>query len=293
MNAALDRITGCVITRNEEDRIRACLESLSFCDELVVVDSHSTDRTRDIAVACGARVIERDWPGYRSQKQFAIDAATNDWIVFLDADERVSNELAAEITALRARGTDCAAFRLPFRSTYLGRELRFGDAARETHVRLFDRRACRFVGHEIHEKVEVSGRTGRLRGVVLHDSYRSLDHQLAKLSAYARLMGEAMHAEGRRGSVLKLLFNPWWRFLRGYVFRLGMLDGWRGLAVAVADANYVRQKYLHLLVLECTRGSGRPTAAATQRAVESGAAGTSRSTRQPPSGETSSRSAPP
>jgi glycosyltransferase involved in cell wall biosynthesis len=252
MSAPLGRITGCVITRNEEGRIRACLESLSFCDELVVVDSHSTDRTREIAAECGARVIERDWPGYRSQKQFAVDAAAHEWILFLDADERVSTELAAEIAALRSAGTDRAAFRLPFRSIYFGRELRFGDAARETHVRLFDRRSCRFAGHEIHEKVEVAGTTGRLRGTVLHDSYRSLEHQLTKLATYAHLMGEAMHAQGRRGSVTKLLLNPLWRFVRGYLFRLGMLDGWRGLAVSIADANYVRQKYLHLLVLSRT-----------------------------------------
>jgi glycosyltransferase involved in cell wall biosynthesis len=255
MSRPLGRITGCVITRNEEGRIRACLESMSFCDELIVVDAHSTDRTREIAAACGARVMERDWPGYRSQKQFAVDAASHDWILFLDADERVSDQLTAEITSLCSLGSDCAAFRLPFRSIYFGRELRFGDAARETHVRLFDRRTCRFAGHEIHEKVEVAGRIGRLRGAVLHDSYRSLDHQLTKLATYARLMGEAMHAHGRRGSTLKLLLNPVWRFLRGYVLRLGMLDGWRGLAVALADANYVRQKYLHLLVL--SRMAGR------------------------------------
>lgn len=252
MGKPVERITGCVITYNEEGRIRGCLESMAFCDELLVVDSHSTDRTREIAAECGARVIERDWPGYRSQKQFAVDAATHDWILFLDADERASAELAAEIGALRSAGAACVAYRIPFRSIYLGRQLRFGDAAHESHVRLFDRRACHLAGHEIHEKVAVRGPSGRLRGHVLHDSYRSLEHQLGKLARYAKLMGEAMHREGRRGSVTKLLLNPLWRFLRGYLLRLGILDGWRGLAVSIADSNYVRQKYLHLLVLSRT-----------------------------------------
>lgn len=250
MGESLGRITGCVISFNEADRIEACLESMAFCDELLVVDSGSTDATRGLAAACGARVLERAWTGYRSQKQFAIDSATHEWILFLDADERITPELAREIVALRDAGTPHAAFRLPFRSIYLGQALRFGEAARESHVRLFDRRRCRFGGYEIHESVQVTGSTGRLAGRVLHDSFRSLEHQLDKTARYARLMGAALHAAGKRASWMRLLFNPPLRFLRGYLLRLGLLDGWRGLAVALIDANYVRQKYLHQLVLE-------------------------------------------
>lgn len=250
MGEPLGRITGCVITCNEADRIEACLRSMAFCDELLVIDSHSTDATRSLAAGCGARVLERDWEGYRSQKQFAIDSASHDWILFLDADEQVTPELAAQVIELRSAGTDHAAFRLPFRSIYLGKPLRFGEAARESHVRLFDRRRCRFGGFEIHESVQVTGSTGRLAGQVLHDSFRSLEHQLEKTARYARLMGTALHAAGKRASWLRLLLNPPLRFLRGYLFRLGLLDGWRGLAVALIDANYVRQKYLHQLVLE-------------------------------------------
>lgn len=248
MGESLGKITGCVITFNEADRIDACLASMACCDELLVVDSHSTDTTRDIAAARGARVVERDWAGYRSQKQFAIDSATHDWILFLDADERVTPELAQQIVELRAAGTAHAAFRLPFRSIYLGKPLRFGEAARESHVRLFDRRRCRFGGYEIHESVQVTGSTGRLSGRILHDSFRSLAHQMDKSARYARLMGESLHAAGKRGNLLRLLLNPPLRFLRGYVLRLGMLDGWRGLAVALIDASYVRQKYLHQFV---------------------------------------------
>lgn len=245
------RITGCVITRNEQVMLAGCLESLArCCDELVVVDSGSTDQTREIAAAHGARVLEHPWMGYRTQKQFAVDAASHEWILFLDADERASEALVAEIQTLRRREPAEAAFRIPFRSIYFGARLRFGDTARERHVRFFDRRRARFGGYEIHERIETEGEVGRLRGIILHDSYRSLAHQLEKLARYAQLMAEAQHATGRRGSIAALLVNPVWRFLRGYLFRLGVLDGWRGLVYSLIEANYVRQKYLHLLVLD-------------------------------------------
>ncbi len=245
------RISGCVIAYNEADCIQACLRSLAqVTDELLVVDSHSTDRTRELAGECGARVIERDWAGYRSQRQFAHEAASHDWILMLDADEQLSPELAAEI--LRQKQQDnatAAAYKVPFASRYFGRYLRFGDAGREHHIRLFDRRRSAMGGFEIHEKLVVDGPVGSLRGKILHDSYRNYDDQLTKLNRYASLMADAMHAAGRRGSVLHILFNPGWRFLRAFVLRAGFLDGWRGLLVALADANYVRQKYLRLFLL--------------------------------------------
>jgi glycosyltransferase involved in cell wall biosynthesis len=253
------RISGCVITYNEEARIEACLRSLALCDELLVVDSHSTDRTRERAASLGARVIERDWPGYRSQKQFAIEAAANDWVLVLDADERLSAPLAQEIESLRAAGVgDRVGFAMPRRWIYFGRELRFGDAGRDRHVRLFDRRRAAFGGFEVHERAIVAGPTGSLRGAILHDSYRDLDDQLGKLGRYARLMGESMHATGERGSWTQVLFNPGWRFFRAYVLRLGMLDGWRGLVFALLDANYVREKYLHLMVRRKADGCRSP-----------------------------------
>lgn len=241
------KISGCVITFNEESCIEACLRSLAVCDELLVIDSHSTDRTRELATRAGARVIERAWPGYRSQKQFAIDAASHDWILLVDADEILSPALAREIAQLRQSGPgSLAAFSTPRRLIYFGRTLRHGDAARERRPRLFDRRRASFGTREIHERLEIRGTIGRLRGTLLHDSYRDLADQRTKLAHYARLMGDTLHAEGRRASWLQVTLNPAWRFLRAYILRLGMLDGWRGLMVAALDADYVRRKYLHL-----------------------------------------------
>ncbi len=244
-------ITGCVITFNEADSIRACLESLSPCDELVVVDSHSTDATREIAASLGARVIERDWPGYRSQKQFAIEAAAHDWVLVLDADEQLSPALAAEIEDFKRAGAGgIAAFDIPRLSRYFGRYLRHGDAYPDRQTRLFDRRRARFAGMEVHERVQVDGRRGHLRHDILHDSFRDLDDQLAKRTTYARLVAATAHARGKRGRWLPVFLNPLWRFLRGYVFRLGFLDGWRGLAMALIAAKYVREKHLRLLILD-------------------------------------------
>jgi glycosyltransferase involved in cell wall biosynthesis len=240
-------LSACIITYNEADRIEACLQSVSFCDEIVVVDSHSTDATRDLATRLGARVIERDWPGYRSQKQFAIESASNDWVLCLDADERVSGDLRAEIERLQAEGfPGFAGWSVPRITDYFGRFLRHGNAYPDRLIRLFDRRRGGWSGYEIHENTRVTGRVGKLHGHLEHYSYRSLtDHNL-RMARYADLMAQALYERGKRCGLAKVLINPQWRFFRGYCLRLGLLDGWRGLVFALIEANYVRRKYLGL-----------------------------------------------
>ena len=242
-------LSACVITFNESDRIEDCVRSVSFCDEVIVVDSHSTDGTRERAAALGARVIERDWPGYRSQKQFAVEAAGNDWVLCVDADERVSERLRGEIERLRERGFEgFAGWSIPRITEYFGRFLRHGNAYPDRLVRLFDRRRGRWSGDEIHENTRVEGRIGRLRGHLEHFSYRSLTDHLVRMQRYAELMAGALHARGKRCGLGKVLVNPAWRFFRGYVLRLGFLDGWRGMVFALVEANYVRRKYLYLYI---------------------------------------------
>ena len=244
------RLSACIIAYNEADRIEDCLRSVSFCDEIVLVDSHSTDGTRELAKALGARVIERDWPGYRTQKQFAVDAAASDWVLCLDADERVSQELRAEIETARERGfSSHAGWSVPRITDYFGHFLRHGNAYPDRLIRLFDRRRGRWIGHEIHENTQVDGPVGRLRGHLEHFSYRSLcDHQ-NRMQRYATLMAQALYDSGKRCGLGKVLINPQWRFVRGYLLRLGFLDGWRGLVFALTEANYVRRKYLQLYML--------------------------------------------
>jgi glycosyltransferase involved in cell wall biosynthesis len=244
------KLTACIITFNEADRIDACLRSLSFCDEIVVVDSHSTDATRQIAGSLNARVIERDWPGYRSQKQFAVESASNDWVLCLDADERVTSQLREEIEALRSRGfADHAGWSVPRITDYFGQFLRHGNAYPDRLIRLFDRRRGGWTGEEIHENTRVTGSVGQLHGHLEHFSYRSLTDHHNRMARYADLMARGLHARGKRCGLLKVLFNPAWRFFRGYVLRLGFLDGWRGVVFHLVEANYVRKKYLGLYFL--------------------------------------------
>jgi glycosyltransferase involved in cell wall biosynthesis len=245
-----ERLSACIITYNEADRIEACVKSLSFCDDIVVVDSHSTDATREIAASLGVRVIERDWPGYRTQKDFAVRSAQYDWVLCLDADEQVSDELRAEILALRDSGfPHHAGWSVPRLMVYFGQYLKHGTAYPDRLIRLFDRRRGGWIGREIHENTRVSGSVGKLRGHLYHYSYRNLHDQENRLRRYADLMARSLYESGDRGGLWRAFMNTYWRFIRGYFLRLGFLDGWRGLVFALLEANYVRQKYLKLYLL--------------------------------------------
>ncbi len=244
-------LSACIIAMDEEDRIGDCLASLAFCDEIVVVDSHSTDRTREVAGSFGARVIERDWPGHVAQKEFAIRAAQHDWVLCLDADERLSPELAGEITALRAAGfPDKAGWRFPRLSRYLGAWVRRGTWYPDHQLRLFDRRRGRWGGHNPHDRVELDGPLGTLKGDLLHDPYRDLAEHLETIDRYTTTMAQGMRDRGQRASFLDLVLRPPVRFLRFYVLKGGFLLGWRGIVLAYLAAHYVRLKYAKLLVLE-------------------------------------------
>ena len=250
------KLAACIITHNEAARIGACIEALRFCDEIIVVDSHSTDDTREIAARLGARVIERDWPGYRSQKQFATDAATCEWVLSIDADELVTVELRTEIESLRAnRFAGARGFSVPRLTEYFGQFLRHGNAWPDRQIRLFDRHAARWAGFEVHEKIVVDGEVRALSAPLEHYAYRDLDDHLARLDRYASLMAAQMHASGRRGGLAQTLFNPAWRMFRGLIIKLGVLDGWRGWMFHIVEAGYVRRKYLRLWVLSRSAGS--------------------------------------
>lgn len=247
-------LSAVVITRNEADRIAACLESLAWCDERLVVDSHSTDDTRDRAAALGARVIERDWPGFAAQKEFAVRAAAHDWVLVIDADERVSPALRAEIEALRDAGFPGAAgWSVPRCSRYLGRWIRHGTWYPDRSIRLFDRRRGRFepkATYDLHERVVLDGPCGRLTADLLHDPYRSLSEHLQTIDRYSTIMAEGLQARGRRARVTDLVFRPLGRFLKFYVLKAGFRDGWRGFLLACLAAHYVQLRYAKLMALQ-------------------------------------------
>jgi len=243
----------CIIAMDEEDRIEACLDSVAFCDEIVLVDSHSSDRTRALAAARGARVIERDWPGHVAQKEFTVRQATHDWVLCVDADERVSPALRAEIEALREQGfPGHAGWRCPRLVNYLGSWVRHGTWYPDLQLRLFDRRRGRWGGHDPHDRVELDGgaSAGRLRGDLFHHPYRSFGDHLATIEQYTSIMAKGMQQRGRRAGLGDLVVRPWVRFARFYLLKRGFLLGWRGLVLAFLAAHYVRLKYMKLLVLQ-------------------------------------------
>lgn len=245
------RISACIVAMNEEDRIGACIDSVAWCDETIVVDSHSTDRTREIAAEKGARVIERDWPGFGAQKTFAAQAAEHDWILSMDADERVSGALRDEIQALqRAGAPPHAGYSMPRRSSYLGRYMSYGSWRPTPQLRLFDRSRARWGGHEPHDKVFVEGGDGALKGEILHHPYRSFAEHMRTIEKYTTIMANGMKERGRRVSLAGLIFRPVFGFLRYAVLQLGLLDGWRGVLMAFLEAHYIRLKYAKLYLAQ-------------------------------------------
>jgi len=252
MSGTAVRLSCCIIAMDEGDRIEDCLASVAFCDEIVLVDSHSKDKTRELAAARGARVLERDWPGHVAQKEFAIRQAAHDWVLCVDADERVSPELRAEIESLRARGfPDRAGWRCPRLVNYLGTWIRHGTWYPDLQLRLFDRRRGRWGGHDPHDRVELEGAAsaGRLAGDLLHFPYRTFADHLATIEQYTTLMARGMFARGRRAGFGDLFVRPWVRFARFYFLKRGFLLGWKGLVLAFLAAHYVRLKYVKLLLL--------------------------------------------
>ncbi|MCE4370318.1 glycosyltransferase family 2 protein [Xanthomonas hortorum] len=261
------RISACIIAFNEADRLRDCLSSLAFCDEIVVVDSGSTDATVALATALGARVLQRDFDGYRSQKACCVEQASHDWVLCLDADERISDALRSSIIAARDAGfTEAAGYRFARLSDYFGRFLRHGNAYPDRVLRLFDRRRGGWRGkREIHEAASVDGTVVTLPGDLIHYPYRSLAQQLAKTQRYAQMMAEHEYARGKRATWSKLVLAPAWRFWRGYLLRGGFRDGWHGLIYAYVRANYVRQKTIMLWLLQHNQPVQDPPRADDQR----------------------------
>ena len=245
------KLSGCVITRNEADRIEDCLASLDFCDELIVVDSGSTDRTREIAEGFGARVSQHPFGGFGAQKNRAVELAANDWVLCLDADERVTPELREEITVLRHAGfPDKVGWSFPRLSNYLGTWVRRGTWYPDAQLRLYARRHAAWGGNPPHEKVLADGPVGQLTGDMQHYPYRTFDEHLATIDRYTTIMAKDMHERGRRAGALDLVLRPAVRFVRFYVLKLGFLLGWKGLLLACLAAHYVRLKYAKLMFLQ-------------------------------------------
>ncbi len=228
-------LSAVIIAKNEADRIEAAIRSVAFADEVVVLDSGSEDDTVARAVALGARVVCTDWPGFVAQKNRALQAAAGEWVLSLDADERVDEALATAIIAV-VGSSDADGFVVNRRTFWLGHRLAHGHAWPDPRVRLVRAARARWVGHDPHDLLAVDGRVGTLTGELLHDPYRSLAEHLATIDRYTRL-------DARRGSVVDVLVRPVWHLFRALVLRRGLLDGWPGVAFAGLGAFYTFLKW--------------------------------------------------
>jgi glycosyltransferase involved in cell wall biosynthesis len=251
MTAKRPEISAIVVCFNEEDNIGRCLKSLEWCDEIVVVDSFSTDRTVEIARRHTERVIQRAWAGYRDQKSFAHSQATKEWVFLVDSDEEVPPPLRNEIqTALERFGDASAGFAVPRLVYYLGRWWRRGGWYPDYDVRIFRNHAARWGGKDPHEKILVDGKVRRLKHPLHHYSYRDAADHWRRINRFTGIAATEQKAEGRPWRLTDSLLRPPFRFFRSYVWKRGALEGFPGYFVAATAAIYVFLKYAKLRELE-------------------------------------------
>ena len=239
-------LSAVLITRNAASQLAECLASVAFCDEIIVVDSGSEDATVQVAEGCGARVIEEKWRGFGPQKQFAVEQASHDWVLCIDADERVSERLQESILAALSAPTH-SSYRCARCNRFMGRYLKHGEGYPDWSLRLFDRRNARWSDDPVHEKVLVRGEVGTLGGDLLHESAESLESYFAKQNRYSTLAADEALASGERAMATHLLLSPLLRFVKFYFFRLGLLDGLPGLVHILVGCSASFAKYAKML----------------------------------------------
>ena len=246
----MPKLSVTIITRDEAADIGAALQSVACADELIVVDSGSTDETTTIARQHTPRVIVREWPGYAAQKNYAASIASHDWILSIDADERVTPELAHEIQTLMTTDPPHAGYRVPRVTWHLGRWIRTTDWYPDHQLRLYDRRAAEWTGKYVHESVSVHGSAGTLGGELQHYAYRDIADHLETIDRYTTYAARQLHEDGRRAGLLEIAGHAPLAFLRNYLVHGGIRDGVPGFIISALNAYYVHLKFAKLWELQ-------------------------------------------
>mgnify|MGYP001827307459 CR=1 FL=1 len=258
----MKQISAVLITHNEEDKIEACLESLAdLCEEIVVLDSLSTDSTVELSRRFTDRVVQEEWHGYARQKQLATDLAEYEWVLSLDADEKLSSHLRRELLDWKARPDDenCNSYRIPRLTFFMGRWIRHTTWYPDWQVRLFRRSKAQWQGGNIHEGVTAEGEQGKFSGHLLHYTYSSISEYLVQLENFSSLAAIDYHSQGKKLGVLRLVIAPPSVFLKNYIARAGFRDGVPGLVVSVLASVSAFFKYLKLWELQGRYGTRKPS----------------------------------
>jgi glycosyltransferase involved in cell wall biosynthesis len=232
------KITATIITRDEERNIARAIESLRCCDEILILDSGSTDRTMELAEKLGARVVEAGWRGYAGQKNWAAEQAANDWILSLDADEALSEALEAEIWNLKKTGPRFDAYTMPRLARYLGRWIFHSGWYPDRKIRLYDRRKAKWVGDFVHESVMFEGRMGHLEANILHFTCESLSEHVKTMDRYTTLAAQELAARRVKVPLWRVIASPIVTFVKSYISERGFLDGFEGLVISYMAAFY-------------------------------------------------------
>ena len=245
----MSTVSVCVITKNEAHNIVACLTSVAWADEIIVVDAESTDNTVALCSQFTDKVTIMPWQGCGPQRQHIYAMATSDWVLFLDADERVTPKLATEITQT-IHNPNCNAYEIPFQSYYCGKQIRFGDWMHEKHIRLLKREQCQIIPRLVHFGITVNGKVGRLQHHIIHYSFPNVNTVINKMHSYSTAGAQHYLQNGKTTTFATAVRHGLFAFLRGYILRLGFLDGRQGFMLAVSNAEGAYYKYVKLLELQ-------------------------------------------
>lgn len=248
------KISAAIITLNEEKNIKRCIDSLDFVDEIVVVDSLSSDKTCDIARELGAIVVDQKFLGHIEQKQLAVDKCSHEWVISLDADEEVSPELKESILKLINDGFDKDAYEMNRVSFHLGRWIRHGGWYPDRKIRLFNKNKAHWGGYNPHDKVIVDGSVGRIKGDLQHYVFKDLRHNIDTNNSYSSIMAEDLYKGDKKFSYIKLFLKPFGKFIETYIYKKGFLDGMPGFIIAVGAAYSMFLKFAKLWELEKVKG---------------------------------------